>query len=267
MADQDDHDDRPSQAERSRLNAFELYEVVSRDGESELERPATSLWWSGIAAGIAITASLVSEGLLYLHLPEGPWHHALSSFGYTVGFLIVVIGRLQLFTENTITPVLPLLSHPGMELARGTAILWAVVFAANMLGALLAIAVMVFGGTVTPEQLEAMTAASRVVLGHGWLETFRLAIPAGFLIAAAVWLLPNARGYEIWVVVGLTYVIALGDYSHVVAGAAEVFLLWMEGEADVAKVLGFISAAFLGNVLGGTGLFALLAYGQVKQEL
>lgn len=273
MADQEQrHPDggatgQPSKAERARLTASAIFDIIRADGESELARPLTSLWWSGFAAGIAISLSVVGEGLLYMHLPQGPWHHALTSLGYTIGFLIVVVGRLQLFTENTITAVLPLLSRTSAGAVWRTVRLWVVVFGANLMGTGFAVAVSVYGGLATPEQIDAYTAVSMIIMEHGWTETAQMAVPAGFIIAAVVWLLPNARGYEIWVVLLLTYLIALGNYGHVVAGATESLHLWAVGVADAAKVAEFISAAFVGNVIGGTGLFALLAYGQVKEEM
>ncbi|WP_404385600.1 formate/nitrite transporter family protein [Caenispirillum salinarum] len=257
----------PSKAERARLTASAIYQIIRSDGESELRRPVASLWWSGVAAGIAISMSVVSEGLLYQHVPHGPWHHAISSLGYTIGFVIVVIGRLQLFTENTITAVLPVFARTTPNALRATARLWLVVFTANMVGTALAVFIAVFGGLASPEQLDAFTKVSAPILEHGWGETVRRGVTAGFIIAAVVWLLPNSRGFEIWIVVLLTYMIALGGFSHVIAGATEVFHLWAVGKADAMKVVSFISAAFIGNVIGGTGLFSLLAYGQVKKEL
>lgn len=258
---------RPRTEERSRLSAYEIYEVVRRDGEIELERPVVSLWWSGLAAGFAIVASLIGEGLLHHHLGDIPGRDAIASFGYTLGFVIVLKGRLHLFTENTITPILPMLAEPSRETLRRTALLWVVIFLGNMLGSAITVAGMVHGGLVVDAQLQAITEVSRVILEHGWPATFSLGIPAGFLIAAVVWLLPTSRGYELLVIVALTYVIALGGFSHVVAGSAEAFLLFAVNEADVGKVLQYLSAAFAGNVVGGTGLFAMLAYAQVRDKL
>ena len=93
--------------ERSRLPAPLIYEIVRRMGEEEMERPATSLWWSGVAAGLSISFSLLAQAVLRAHLPDTSWRPLLTSLGYPVGFLIVVLARQQLFTENTITPVLP----------------------------------------------------------------------------------------------------------------------------------------------------------------
>jgi formate/nitrite transporter FocA (FNT family) len=90
-----------------------VYEVVRQEGEIELGRPLASLWWSGVAAGIAMYSSLLALGVLNEHLPDEPWKPLVANFGYCFGFIIVVLGRLQLFTENTITAVLPLLLLHG----------------------------------------------------------------------------------------------------------------------------------------------------------
>ncbi|MBN9940454.1 formate/nitrite transporter family protein, partial [Listeria monocytogenes] len=76
---------------------------VREEGETAVKRPAAALLWSGLAAGIAINASLLFEGALYAHLPDAPRRPAVVSLGYPIGFLIVVLGRMQLFTESTIT--------------------------------------------------------------------------------------------------------------------------------------------------------------------
>src|SRR5262244_3678804 len=89
--------------ERSRPRTPVIYEVVRRLGEEEMRRPATSLWWSGVAAGLSISFSLLAQAILETHLPDAPWRHLVSSLGYAVGFVMVVLSRQQLFTENTIT--------------------------------------------------------------------------------------------------------------------------------------------------------------------
>jgi formate/nitrite transporter FocA (FNT family) len=93
-------------------------------------------------------------------------------------------------------------------------------------------------------------------------------MPAGFLIASIAWILPNAKGSEFWVIVLITYVIALGEFSHVVAGSAEAWLLMLAGKMSVSGAIGdFILPALIGNVIGGTGLFAVVAHGQVRGEI
>ena len=87
-----------------------IYEVVCRLGEEEMARPAFSLWWSGVAAGMSISFSLLAQAILYTHLPDAPWRPLVADVGYTVGFVMVIMSRQQLFTENTITAVLPVIA-------------------------------------------------------------------------------------------------------------------------------------------------------------
>lgn len=254
--------------EKQRLPAPVVYEIVRAEGEEELARPLTSLWWSGVAAGIAISMSLVSEGLLRLYLPDTPWRPLLENFGYCVGFVIVVIGRLQLFTENTITAVLPVVAHrsgPGLfRMVR----LWVVVFAANMVGTLIFAVAATYAGLFTDGQIGAFVEISRHFMDRDAGAMLLQGIPAGFLIAVMVWMIPSAEGAEFWVVIMITYMIALGDMAHVVAGSIEAFLLLLHGEIGLWRTLaGFMAPAFVGNVIGGTALFTLLAYGQVKEEI
>ena len=119
-----------------RMPAPLIYETVRRDGEAEMDRPITSLWWSGFAAGMSISFSLLTQAILEVHLPETAWRPLVTSLGYSVGFLIVVLARQQLFTENTITAVLPLLAEPSSDRLARLGRLWGIVFAANLAGTL-----------------------------------------------------------------------------------------------------------------------------------
>ncbi|MDX1527841.1 MAG: formate/nitrite transporter family protein, partial [Gammaproteobacteria bacterium] len=75
-------EDREAVDERVRLRPPVVYEIVRREGEEEMRRPLDSLWWSGIAAGLGITASLLAEGLLHHYLPDTPYRPVLENFGY-----------------------------------------------------------------------------------------------------------------------------------------------------------------------------------------
>jgi formate/nitrite transporter FocA (FNT family) len=245
-----------------------IYEVVRRLGEEEMDRPATSLWWSGVAAGLSISFSLLTQAILLAHLPDAPWRPLVASFGYTVGFVMVVLSRQQLFTENTITVVLPVMAEPTLRNLQNLGRMWAVVLAANMAGTLFAAAISTYTPAITPELRDGMLAISRQLLHHGWMETVFKGIAAGFLIAAMVWLLPGAENAQFHVVVLMTYLIAAGGFMHIVAGSVEAFLLVLNGELGWWPLLAdFFVPVLIGNVIGGTALFALIAYAQVMKEI
>jgi formate/nitrite transporter FocA (FNT family) len=251
-----------------RMPAPLVYEVIRRDGIEEMSRPASSLLWSGIAAGILISFSVLSEGLLRVHLPDLPWRPLVENLGYSVGFLIVIMGRMQLFTENTITTVLPTMGSPTRANLVCSARVWGIVFGANLIGATAAAAFFVWSNALSAGLLAAIDDISRHALAPGFAETFMRGIPAGILIASIVWMLPSAGNAAFNIVLLFTWLIALGDFTHVVAGSVEAIYLLFTGAVGIAgAVFGFLLPAFLGNVVGGTLVFALLAYGQVAEEL
>jgi formate/nitrite transporter FocA (FNT family) len=254
--------------ERQRLRSPLVYEIVRREAEVELERPLRSLWWSGVAAGIALSSSLLAEGLLHHYLPDAHWKPVVESFGYSVGFLIVMLARLQLFTEQTVTAVIPLLADFSRKNLLRTGRLWAVVLTANLAGTAVTAAVTILLGTIRPEHLPALLEVSREFAELDAGQALIYGIPAGFFIAAIVWMLPSVEGAEPFVITIVTWLIAVGGFAHVVVGSSEVFMLQFSGELGLVE--GFsrlILPSLAGNIIGGTGLFAMLAYGQVRAEL
>ncbi len=264
-----DRDEEKQANEYESVSSSVIFEAIRREGEHELSRPFSALWWSGVAAGLAISVSVLSKGFLASILPHADWAAAISNFGYTVGFLIVILGRMQLFTENTITPILPLFLAPTQSKFIQTVRLWGIVFAANMFGCFAAALVLVYGHILPDVRFEGILSVSRHYAEATPFEHFAWGIPAGFLIAALVWILPRMESAgEVLMIVIVTYIIGLGGMSHVVAGSTELFILVMSGELGlIAAVFGGIFPAFAGNVLGGTGIFAALTYAQVREEI
>lgn len=246
-----------------------IYEVVRRQGEEELRRPIGSLFWSGAAGGLAIMLSAIGQaGVLHSIPPSVPWREAASDAGYSLGFIVVVLSRMQLFTEQTIVAVLPVMASTTWRKLGIVARLWAVVLVANMIGAFASALINVRLHIIDPGLLAAMLEVARHLVGVAPLDLLLRGVPAGFLIAAVAWIRAGTSGADFWIVLTLTGAIALGNFTHVVAGAAEVFLLVVVGEVGFGHALGgIILPVMLGNIIGGTGLFALLAHAQVRQEL
>jgi formate/nitrite transporter FocA (FNT family) len=254
--------------ERSSPRTPVIYEVVRRLGEEEMARPATSLWWSGVAAGLSISFSLLGQAILHTHLPDTSWRPLITSFGYCVGFIMVVLARQQLFTENTITVVLPVMAEPSPRNLGVAGRMWGIVLLANLVGTLFAALFCTFTPVLTPELRSGMIEISLQMMGHGWFDMFFKGISAGFLIAAMVWLLPGADTAQFHVIVVMTYLIAIGEFMHIVAGSMEAFMLLVNGHLGMwPMIVDFTVPVLLGNVVGGTALFAVLSYAQVMQEI
>lgn len=261
----DEH--RQQASEERNLSAPTVYEIIAAEGVEEMERPLNSLWWSGVAAGLGISLSLYVMAALRSSLGDTPGAGVIEKFGYCFGFLVVILGRLQLFTENTITPILPALRQREQGMLRCVARLWAVVLVANLVGTFLAALIPTIFPIGTPELMKAMIEISNHFSERAYAHTFFSAIPAGFMVAALVWMLPGSKGFEIWTIVVMTFAIGITDTSHVVVGSAELFTSILSGDSGIGEALMRLLLAGLGNVVGGTGLFAVLAYAQVSEEI
>jgi formate/nitrite transporter FocA (FNT family) len=250
---------------RRSMTVHVVHEAVRREGEEELKRTPSALFWSGLAAGLAMGFSLMTEGLLQARLPDAPWRALVTKLGYSAGFVIVILGRQQLFTENTLTAILPLLhSHFEAKIFRSVARLWGVVLAANMAGAL-AIA-WVLGNTplFSPQVQHAFSQIAHDSIGIGFGVVVLRGVFAGWLIALLVWMLPFAEASRFFVILGVTWVIGIGAFSHIVAGSVDVlFLAWTGGATWGQVVGGYIVPALIGNILGGVALVAALNHAQV----
>ncbi len=245
-----------------------VHEVIRLQGDDELDRPGMSLALSGLAAGAAITASVFAEAAINMRLDNSPAADLFAGFGYSVGFIIVVMGRLQLFTETTITAVLPLTNNPTRRNLMRLCKLWAIVLIANLIGTAIVAAGIASGKIASPEMLAEIRLMADHVLAPGGVGTLWHGIPAGFLVAGIAWLLPSARGSELWVILIITWLIAVGGFAHVIASSTEVWVALFLGDIGLATAFGgFLVPALVGNILGGTCLFALLAHGQVTAEL
>ena len=258
----DDNDDLKA------ADAKDLHRTVREEGEEELRRPALQLFWSGLAAGIAISVSLLTEAALHDALPDAPWRELVVGLGYPVGFLVVILGRMQLFTESTITAMLPLVTRPSRWALGRTLRLWGIVLAANLLGTAIAGLALASGALGSDAIRAAALSISAGITELSAGRTFINAIPAGFMIAILAWALPNARDQSVLVIVIFTYILTIAGFSHSIVGSAEAFTLLFAGHIGVGQTLaGLVAPAVFGNLVGGAGIFALLAHAQVRGEM
>ena len=249
--------------EATSLDAQTTYEVIRRAGLHELERSTGALAWSGLAAGLSMGFSFLVEGMIQSHLPDTGWRPLVATFGYTVGFVIVILGSQQLFTENTLTPIVPLLSHRTVERLRNVLRLWGTVLVTNIVGAFLFALVLAKLEVVDPEVHASLAEIAHRAMRSGAAVTLLHAVYAGWLIAVMVWMLPAAKSQELLLVIFMTYLVGLGGFAHVIAGASEVFYAGLRGlEAWDAVFLRYLLPTLLGNVLGGVTLVAALNHAQ-----
>jgi formate/nitrite transporter FocA (FNT family) len=251
-----------------RPRAAVVYEIVRTEGEAELIRPFSALWWSGVAAGISIGFSFLTEAALAAHLPLSDWRPIIAKLGYAVGFLIVILGRQQLFTENVLTAVLPVISRRKLDWLISMVRLWGIVLTANVVGCF----VFALALTVLPIVGPDITREIHDIVGRLMINTpyemFAKGIGAGWIIAALVWILASTEDLHFFIIGLLTYLIALFGFTHIVAGSAEAIYGVLTGTVSAPDALfRFFIPTLAGNIFGGTILFSVLSYAQVREEI
>jgi formate/nitrite transporter FocA (FNT family) len=250
--------------ERVAIGAHIVHETIKREGEEEFKRPSSALGWSGLAAGLSMGFSLVAEALLSEYLPSAKWSPLISKLGYSIGFLIVVLGRQQLFTESTLTAILPLLTKRDLRTMFSVARLWSVVLLANLLGTAIFALAIAKSNVFNANTAQFLAAVSLPAPDSTFGVVLMRAIFAGWLIAIMVWLLPAAESARVDIIIIVTYLIGLGGFNHVIAGSNKMFYLIFTGNLSWGYYIGhFLVPTLMGNVIGGVSLVAFLGHAQV----
>nr|WP_314522857.1 formate/nitrite transporter family protein [uncultured Rahnella sp.] len=248
--------------------AAAVHEVIRMEGEKELERDGQALLWSAIAAGLSISASLMAKGILHARLPDTPERFFIENIGYTVGFIIVIMARQQLFTENTVTAVLPIMQKPTGRNILLLLRLWGIVLAGNVIGGGLAALVfhlVHFFDTATDE---AFRTISMDIMKKDPEGMFVGGMVSGWLIATMVWMIPSAGTAKLWVIMLMTYMVAIGDLTHIVVGSVEVLYLVFSGAIPWYEFIWpFALPTLAGNIFGGTFIFALISHAQIRNDM
>ncbi|MGL2944660.1 formate/nitrite transporter family protein [Acinetobacter baumannii] len=254
--------------EHEKLSPRLVYEIIRRDGAEELDRPTAALIFSGIAAGLVISFSFVFKAIIASYIPiDAIWTDLITNFGYTIGFLIAILGHMQLFTENTITTVVPLFKPFTLDKLRAVGRLWGIVILCNIIGTALASLFFLTTDLFTPNIDKALDELAHHVASFSATQNLLKGVMSRLLIAALVWMLPSVSN-KFLVIFFMTYLIGLGDFTHVVVGSTEMSYLVWQGEASLGEYLfNFLIPTTIGNIIGGTGVFTLLIYGQVTEEL
>ncbi len=249
---------------RTAIGVHVVHAAIYQEGLDELQRTPSALAWSALAAGMSMGFSVLAEALLQAHLPDQPWRPLIAKAGYSVGFLIVILGRQQLFTENTLVVMLPLFQHRNWNTLVAVLRLWAIVLAANLLGTFIFSLLIAKTLTFPPEVTSALASATAGSVPATFGSGFIRAVFAGWLIALTIWLLPAAATARVTIIFILTYLIGLGGFHHCIAGSVKVFYAVMTGKAGWSGYLfHFLPPVLLGNIAGGVALVAALGHAQV----
>lgn len=252
------------QTELDRPTADEIYEQVSRNARHELDRAALGLFVSGIAGGITMGLTALSTSIVIAKLGQSQVSKFIADLLYPIGFIAVILGRAQLFTENTLYPVALMLAERrhGWRTLR----LWAIVLPSNVLGAFLFALLAVRTGALRPEFITAMTHLGVEAAGVTTIHVFWSGVIGGWIIALVAWLVSGSHSITgsvmlIWL---LTFVVGLGGFAHCIATSGEILAAILDHQLAFSRYFSWLAPATLGNICGGVLLVTLLEYGQVK---
>jgi formate/nitrite transporter FocA (FNT family) len=259
---------RPSAGVSTRLSASEIHENVAEPAREEMERTAASLLMSAFQSGLAIAFSFLA-GAFAASLVAPLHAHAAAAAAYPLGFILVILARSELFTENTLRPVMPLLEERSARALGRMLRLWGLLLAGNLAGAAVIGWVLARTAVVEAPVREQLDAIAAATTSGGFGLVFYRAIFAGWLIALLTWMLAatHATGAQLALIWLCTAPIAALHFRHSIAGAVEAFYRVADGSAPLGEMIGaFVVPAVLGNTVGGVVLVALLSYAQVASD-
>jgi formate-nitrite transporter family protein len=253
-------------AETKRLTAPQIFEAATENARAELNRSWRSLAFSGLAGGITLGLTAIGVASVRALLGNGGWQELVSYLLYPAGFIAVIIGRSQLFTENTLYPVVLVLDERKHLL--NTLRLWAVVFASNILGALAFALLAVRTEALRPEISRALIELGQNIAPGSFGHLFWSGVVGGWLIALVAWMVTASHWTigqvaMIWL---LTFILGVGQFAHCVVSSCEILAAVLAGSVSVGAYLHWLMAATLGNIVGGVGIVSMLNYGQVRHE-
>ncbi|MHB1699551.1 MAG: formate/nitrite transporter family protein [Acidobacteriaceae bacterium] len=253
-----------TQRQLDRPTADEIFEQVARNARGEIERSAMSLSVSGVAGGLAMGLTPLAMSISVVNLGDNPLGHLVAYLLYPIGFITVILGRAQLFTENTLYPVALVLAE--RRHLWGTLRLWGIVLCSNIAGAALFALLMAHTSAITLPMLAAMSHFGVQACIRPAPAIFWSGVLGGWMIAMVAWLVSGSHSITgsamlIWL---LAFVVGLGGFAHCIAASGEILTAVFHGQLALAQYFHWLLFAVCGNITGGVLMVTLLEYGQVK---
>ncbi len=249
----------------------EILDHLSEDGLIQHSRPSWSLFLSALAAGLEIGFSILLMGVLFSLFENrisAPAMHLLLALSYPLGFIFVIIGREELFTEQTTIAVIPVLSRK--KEVKSLFKLWGVVLSGNLIGcfifALILSTLPVEMKIIKPEAFQHI---AEQIPHYNWTSLFGSAVFAGWLMGLLAWLISSTTETisRLLLIILVTFVIGVTGLHHCIVGSVEMFAAMLTGNTiTIYHYVHFISLAVPGNVIGGAVFVAALKVSHNKKE-
>jgi formate/nitrite transporter FocA (FNT family) len=250
------------QKDLSRPSAHEIYQQVAKNAKEELKRSSASLAISGFTGGIFMGLSALGVGIAVARLGHSPGAFVVSRMFYPLGFIVVILGRSQLFTENTLYPVALVLTEPRQ--IWNTLRLWATVLPSNMLGALAFASLAGLTHSMPADVVHAIAGLGLAAVQQPTGTIFWSGVVAGWIIATAAWLVSGSHSItgSVMVIWALTVVVGLGNFAHCIATSGEILTAVLTHQLPWLAYPRWFGPAVAGNICGGVVMVTLLEYGQ-----
>jgi formate-nitrite transporter family protein len=228
-----------------------------------VRRTPHALAFSGFAGGITMGLTGLAVATAKAALPENAANFVPYLF-YPLGFIAVIIGRAQLFTENTLYPVALILSE--RKHVWDTLKLWAIVFASNIAGAAAFAVLAVRTSSLKPEIADHLAKLGQEALTGSNSHFFWSGVIGGWLIALVAWMVSASQWTigQIAVIWLLAFVVGAGHFAHCIATSGEILAAVFSGHEPFAAYAKWLGLATAGNITGGIFIVTLLNFGQVK---
>lgn len=246
----------------ARPSAKEIFTQVAANARQELKRTTVALGISGVGGGAFLGLTALAVAFANVLLGSAGADHLLAAAFYPVGFIVVIVGRSQLFTENTLYPVALVLAERKHLL--NTLRLWGVVLPANIAGALAFAAIAAFTPAFSNAVVGAMSQSGIEALGPPPSSIFWSGVIAGWIIALAAWLVSGSHSItgSVMVIWMLMFIVGLGNFAHCIATSCEILVAVLSGHAAWSAYGSWLFFAVCGNIVGGVVLVTVLEYGQ-----
>jgi formate/nitrite transporter FocA (FNT family) len=249
----------------------EIWEEGLDEGQRRLERGWPALAATGFAGGADVMFGIVAVGVasagLAATLPE-PSAHIIGSLFFGLGFVFIIIGRAELFTENFLIPVGAVVD--GRESTTRLVRMWGTTLVLNFVGLVLLGALVSLKGVLPAGSLHAVGVIANTLSDRSFLAALFSAIVAGVVMTVFTWIATASESAVGRMLAALLvgFLLAAPTLNHAVVGFGEMFLALLAGttHAGWLDLVRNVSIAVLGNVIGGVGLVFTTRLAQVSSN-
>ena len=252
--------------------AFEIMNEQIEAGLKEHNRSGIGLFLSSISAGLEVGFSILLIGVMYTLFKNevsSSKLYLMMAMVYPIGYVFVIIGRSELFTEHTTLATIPVLN--GNATFKSLIILWATIYFGNLIGGyLFGIIILQFNSGSKLISLEFFNFVSTKMLEYSAGKIFISSIIAGWLMGTLSWLLSSAEDTlsRVVMIFLVTFIISIAGLHHCIVGSIEVFMAVVSKADKItwADFFTFQGIATLGNIIGGVVIVALLKFAHSKRK-